>query len=400
MKYKQALEKLYKIALKGFNPGLKRIKPVLSSFGNPQKKLKCILVGGTNGKGSTTYFISKILLDQGYKVGTFISPPIFSIRERIQLNLNYISKKDFAKLFFKVHKKVKKLKIKLPFFEYLTVMAFLYFYKKNCDFVVLEVGMGGRLDATNVCEPIISIICSIGYDHTHYLGKTYREISYEKCGIFRKNKIAIVPNNINALRWIKKYAKDKKAKLIFAKVKNFKTNLANFQNSNIACSLEVAKVLGIKHSKALESIKNFELKARWEKISSKPKIIIDCAHNLPAFEAVLPSLKKDFLPNKKNILIYASMKDKNYKSILKKLLPFFNIIVFTSAYIKRSEEPANLLNTSKKFLKEKIYFLEKDPKKAFLLAKKLASKNGNILIIGSIYLLQGIFAKEKFFVSG
>lgn len=398
--YKIALETLLCISTQGSKPGLSRIKKVLKIFKNPQKKLKAILISGTNGKGSTTYFVSKILVDRGYRVGTFISPPIFSIRERIQLNLKYISKKEFAKYFFKVNKVVKKSKIPLTFFEYLTTMAILYFYEKKVDFAVMEIGMGGRLDATNICDPIISIICSIGYDHTRHLGESYREIAYEKCGIFRKGRIAIIPSVIKARRWIEKYARKKGSKLMVVKVKKFRTIFPDFQNSNIACAVGAAKVLGIKHSEAIGSINNFQLKARWEKISAKPKIIIDCAHNPPAIDAVLPSLKKDFPSNKKNILVYASMKDKDYKKVLKKLLPFFSIVVFTKAYLKRSEEPNNLVETAKKIFKSKKYFVEDDPKKAFRLAKKLASLDGNILIIGSIYLLQAIFAKEKFFVSG
>ncbi|MCX8163285.1 MAG: bifunctional folylpolyglutamate synthase/dihydrofolate synthase [Candidatus Micrarchaeota archaeon] len=398
--YTQSLKKLATIAARGSKPGLSRIKKVLRLLGNPEKNFKSILIGGTNGKGSTTYFISKILLDQGYRVGTFISPPIFSIRERIQLNLKYISKKDFAKYFFKVYDAAKKMKHKPTFFEHLTAMALLYFYEKKVDFAVIEVGMGGRLDATNATEPFISVICSIGYDHTKHLGSTYREIAYEKCGIFRKNRIAIVPTTINARRWIEKYAKEKGAKLVFAKVRDFKTKFADFENSNIGCCLEVAKVLGIKLSEALNSIKNFSLRARWEKISTKPKIIIDCAHNPDAIKAILPSIKKEFKANKKNILVYASMKDKDYKKILKKLLPFFNIVIFTSPPLKRAQEPEKLAQDVEKFLKKKKVFLQKKPKKAFLLAKKLAAFNGNILIVGSIYLLQAIFAKEKFFTSG
>mgnify|MGYP001098704905 CR=1 FL=1 len=396
--YKKALKLLYKISMFGSKPGLSRIKKLLKLFNNPQKNLKTILVTGTNGKGSTTYFISKILLDAGYKVGTFISPPIFSIRERIQLNLKYISKKDFGRLFFQVYNKSKKNKINLTFFEILTSMAILYFHQKKIDWAVFEIGMGGRLDATNVNNPKISIITSIGHDHTKHLGSTYKQIAFEKCSIFRKDAYALIPQNISALYWIKKFAKEKKAKLIVVKVKRF--NYPNFQHSNISLSLEVARLLNINTKKAYNSIKNFKLKARWEKIATKPKIIIDCAHNPPAAKAILPMLKKDFKNPKNNILVYASMKDKDYKKILKIILPFFDRIVFSSPLIHRAEDPFVLKSISKKIYPHKLYLVEKNPKKAFLLAKKLAKKNGNVLIVGSIYLLQALFAKEKFFVSG
>jgi len=396
--YQESLKLLYSVSKFGSKPGLSRIKKLLKLFNNPQKNLKTILVTGTNGKGSTTYFISKILLDAKYKVGTFISPPIFSIRERIQLNLKYIPKKDFARMFFEVYEKSKSNKINLTFFEILTAMAILYFHRKNVDWAVLEIGMGGRLDATNITNPKISIITSIGYDHTKHLGSTYKQIAFEKCGIFRKNSFALVPSNIAALKWIKKFAKEKKAKLLVVPIKRF--NYPNFQNSNISLSLEVARLLAIDSKKAYSSIKNLKLKGRWERISTKPKIIIDSAHNPPAAKAILDCLKKDFKNPKKNILVYASVKDKDYKKILKIILPFFDRVIFSAPLLQRAEDPAVLESISKKFYPNKFYFVEKNPKKAYILAKKLASKNDNILVVGSIYLLQAIFAKEKFFVSG
>src|SRR3989338_2287631 len=168
MDYKKVLEELYSLDVEKWTLGLERIESLLKKLGNPEKKLKCIHVAGTNGKGSVCAMISSILVDAGYKVGMYTSPHLKKFNERIRINDKLISDEDIINYYLKVKKCVKNQ----SFFEITTAMAFLYFAEKNVDFAVLEVGLGGRLDATNVVNPLVSVITNIGLEHTEYLGNT------------------------------------------------------------------------------------------------------------------------------------------------------------------------------------------------------------------------------------
>ena len=189
MNYTEAINYIKDTAKFGSKFGLKRIEKILELLGNPYKKIKTIHVAGTNGKGSTTAMIANILMHSDYKVGCYISPYIEEFEERIQINNNNISKLDLANIVTEISRAIEEV-VNLGYgnpteFEIITCAGFLYFYKMKVDFAVVEVGLGGRLDCTNVIEPIISIIGSISYDHMHILGNTLEEITYEKGEIGR-----------------------------------------------------------------------------------------------------------------------------------------------------------------------------------------------------------------------
>src|SRR3989338_1430507 len=206
MNHKESLDELY--SMNELEPGLKNMKALLKKLGNPEKKLRCIHVAGTNGKGSVCAMVSSVLADAGYNVGMYTSPHLKKFNERIKMNRRLISDKDVAEYYLKIKKYI----TNQSFFEITTAMAFLYFYDKNADFVVLEAGLGGRLDSTNVVKPLISVITNISYEHTDRLGKTLRKIAYEKSGII-KNHITIVTGASGiALRTIKRIAKGKNSK--------------------------------------------------------------------------------------------------------------------------------------------------------------------------------------------
>ncbi|MFH1612168.1 MAG: Mur ligase family protein, partial [bacterium] len=177
--YKKSLDYLYNLSLFSCKKKLDNITYLLNYLNNPHKNLKFIHIAGTNGKGSTSVFIYQILQQANFKVGLFTSPHLIDFRERIRINEKMISKKDVIRLVSFLEKKIKELHLQPIFFEVITVLSFLYFQEKNVDFVVLETGLGGKLDATNVVNPIISVITSIGFDHTNKLGKTLKEITYE-----------------------------------------------------------------------------------------------------------------------------------------------------------------------------------------------------------------------------
>ncbi len=404
MDYKQTLSYIYSLKGSehkgGFNLNLKNIRILLKKLGNPEKSLKVIHVAGTNGKGSVCAMLSSILKEAGCKVGMYTSPHLKDFRERFLINDKKISKEDFVKYF----KKVKPFITTQTFFEVITAMAFLYFKAKKVDFLVCEVGLGGRLDATNVVRPIISVITNIGLEHQEYLGKTIERIAYEKAGII-KNKIPLVTGAKGpALNVIKKIAKKKNAKVYQdgKPIKGFPLKLkGDFQLVNASLAIEAIKVLNQYHnlkinknkrkikdfpiSKSIdfETIKKGLLKTTWpgrlEFISKN--VLVDCAHNLDAIKALKKELKKIKKDYKKLYLIIGILKDKDYKNMLKELTPLAQKVILVKARIPRALEPETLA----KQIKNPIII--KNPKKALTYAKKIAKKNGLIVVTGSIYVV-------------
>ena len=213
-----------KLSKFGSIPGLSRIKKLLSKWNNPQNNLKIILVGGTNGKGSTVSYLSSILKESGYKVGSFYSPHLVNYNERIKINGKEIKNKTLNSY----AKKILKYRGKITIFEAITAIAFQYFSDKKCDYAVMEIGMGGRLDACNIADETLSIITNISYDHTQYLGKNLRKIAYEKAGIMKKGT-AITGAKGESLEEIKRISKKRKIKLKILG-KDFK--LSNIYNNS------------------------------------------------------------------------------------------------------------------------------------------------------------------------
>ncbi|MGL5244865.1 MAG: bifunctional folylpolyglutamate synthase/dihydrofolate synthase, partial [Sarcina sp.] len=203
MNYNEAMNYIENTSRFGMNFGLERVEKILELLGNPHKKIKCIHVGGTNGKGSTTAMISSILKEAGYKVGMYTSPYLEEFEERIQINNKNISKSDLIHTLETVKSVISKV-VDLGYdnptqFEIITVMMFYYFAKEKVDFAVIEVGLGGRLDATNVINPILVVLTSISYDHMNILGNTIEEIAWEKSGIIKENCTVIsYPQEKNA----------------------------------------------------------------------------------------------------------------------------------------------------------------------------------------------------------
>jgi len=194
--YDQALDYIYNLTKFGIKLGLNNIRGLMDSLGNPHTKLKVIHVGGTNGKGSTASIISMILQKEGYKVGLFTSPHLVEFTERIKINNRQISKEKLCNLVEKIKPHVRLTEERAncqhpTFFEVITAMAFLYFFEEKVDFLILEVGLGGRLDATNICNPLISVITHLDFDHMDKLGNTIREIAIEKAGIIKRDGLVI-----------------------------------------------------------------------------------------------------------------------------------------------------------------------------------------------------------------
>ncbi|MCX7714653.1 MAG: bifunctional folylpolyglutamate synthase/dihydrofolate synthase [Clostridia bacterium] len=378
------------------------LKKLLEKLGSPQKKLSFIHLAGTNGKGSTAAMISNILKTEGYKTGLFTSPYIEVFNERIQINNVNISDADLAEIVTEIKMHVDTMVQGPSEFALITAAAFLYFYRQNCDFVVLETGMGGRLDATNVIEDsLISVITSISLDHTAYLGDTIDKIAKEKCGIIKKNGTVVSApmQNEQALEVIKNSCREKNAQLLIPEIpdkfengkfyyKGTKYSLSlkgNYQLYNAVTALETVFALKQKGIKISDnSIKQGLFNAKWlgrfETISENPTIIIDGAHNIGAVRELKKSL------NKKHItLVMAMMEDKNHTECVRELATVCNTFIATEITFPRCLPAEKLAQDAKSFCKKVI--ICKDPIDAVNSAIGTANPEDIICVCGSLYLV-------------
>jgi len=383
MNYTQAVNYLCNLEKFGTKLGLSRAEELLEKLGNPEKNLKVIHVTGTNGKGSVCAMLSSILQEAGCKVGLYTSPHLKKFNERYKINGKDISDKDIVRYF----NKVKRFATNQSFFEFTTSMAFLYFYEKKVDFLILEVGMGGRLDATNVVKPLVSIITNVGLEHTGHLGNTIAKIAYEKSGIIKDKVPVVTAAKGDALKVIKDAAKQRKSPLFIAKpMRKVALSLkGGFQQSNAAIVLETMRVLNNYYNLKIKNntINKGLLKAKWPGRLQfiKKNILVDCAHNLDGVKALYKELKK--LKYNRLFLIIGILKDKDYKSMLRLLTPLACKTILTKVkYEGRATEPKDIAKYA-----QGNYMIAKDVKKALKYAKTMANKNDLILITGSIYLV-------------
>jgi dihydrofolate synthase/folylpolyglutamate synthase len=326
-----------------YKPGLSRIKNFLKFLGNPESNLKFIHVGGTNGKGSTSNMISSILEEFNKKVGLFTSPHMFDFRERIKINSNKIDKQfviDFVN-----NNKDYFLSEKNSFFEISFAMAIFYFNLKKVDYAVIEVGLGGRLDATNAIHPLLSIITNIGYDHTEFLGDKITSIANEKAGIIKKNTPVLIgeKNQETDNVFIEK-ARRESSKIFFTEdflSNKFEVSLkTNYQKKNESTAYAAIQILfenditiEIFRKGILNFSKNNSLRGRWEKVSNKPLIVADIAHNEEGFKEVILEIKR--IKSQKKIFVLGFVKGKPLEKIIK-LFPKDGIYFFSSPKISRA----------------------------------------------------------------
>ena len=383
MDYKKVLNELYSLDIKKWTLGLDRIESLLKKLGNPEKNLKCIHVAGTNGKGSVCAMISSILIDAGYKVGMYTSPHLKKFNERIRINNKLISDNDIIKYYLMVKKYV----ANQSFFEITTAMAFLYFFEKKVDFVVLEVGLGGILDATNVVMPMVSIITNIGLEHTDFLGNTIKKIAYEKAGIIKKNIPTVTAAEGIALATIKKISNERNSKLYTVNKKNTNYRIGlkgEFQKLNAAMAIKAIEifknnyVVKIKKSNVKKGLLNAKWPGRLQFLEKN--ILVDCAHNPYGFKVLAKELGN--FNYKKLILIVGFSNDKDIKSISKIIKNKADKTIITKSSNERALEPEII----KKYFNKSPTII-KNSKRALNYAKKIAKKEDLILIAGSIFLV-------------
>ena len=378
-----------------YKPGLSRIKNFLKFLGNPQSNLKFIHVGGTNGKGSTSHMISSILQESNKKVGLFTSPHMFDFRERIKVNSNKIEK-QFVTDFVKKNKGYF-LSKRNSFFEISFAMAVFYFKLQKVDYAVIEVGLGGRLDATNVIYPLLSIITNIGYDHTKFLGNKITSIASEKAGIIKKNiPVLIGEKNQETDKVFIEKAKRELSNIFFAEdlissgiESDLKTNYQKKNERTAFAAMQILfenKMVTEIFKEGISNInKNTSLRGRWEKVSNNPLIIADVAHNEEGFKEVVSEIKK--IKSQRKIFVLGFVKDKPIEKIIK-LFPEEGIYLFSSPKISRalSLERLNLIlkNTD---INYKIF---ESIEEAYNKALNYASKEDFIFVGGSNFTVSEI----------
>ena len=371
-----------------YKPGLDRISNFLEFINSPHKNLKFIHIGGTNGKGSTAHYISSVLQESGYKVGLFTSPHFYDFRERIKVNNQKIDK-DFITEFTNLNKKNIENN-SLSFFEFSFGLAVSYFNKNKVDIAIIEVGLGGRLDATNIINPLMSIITNISLDHTEILGDNLEDIAGEKSGIIKKDSITIIGESNNLINniFINK-AKNCNSKIFINDQHENSYSNVLYQQKNISTAIFSIKHLvgfNITEVNILNGLENVELNTgfygRWSKISDDPKVIIDVAHNNSGFEQLAYQIEREDYKNLYIILGFT--KGKKVKELIK-YLPIDANLFYTSPKIDRGMKKEELLkNTGKTFN------FDVNPRSQFLKVKNIASKNDLIIITGSNFLIKDI----------
>ncbi len=408
MKINELLDELYSYSLFGIKLGLDNIQKICDELGNPEKKYKIIHITGTNGKGSTSTIIETVLLEAGYSVGKYTSPHILKFNERIRANGKDISDEEIALTYEKVKNAVKNIGITPTFFEVTTAMMFLYFAEKKVEYAVLEVGMGGRFDATNVADGDIAIITNVSLDHTEYLGKTIYDIALEKAGIIKEKSFVIVGDSDK--EFLKAVSEKKKTFIntedkyndvrynlnfknfmteIYINEKKFNLSLfGDYQVKNFLCAYETLKHLGISDEIIEKAVSKVVWQCRFERFSQNPLTILEGAHNI---DGIL-NLKKILTHEYKSdeiVMIVSILKDKKVKEMLEVCESFSDKIILTSL----SDNPRGL--SGEKLLeytdKSSVFSVEDDIKKAYETAEK--SNRRIIAVCGSFYTCER-FKKE------
>jgi len=404
MTYEKAIEWLFEqfpsyqnIGEKAYKPGLNTIKNLLEEFDNPQKDLKFIHVAGTNGKGSTSSMIASVLTESKNNVGLFTSPHIEDFRERIRINGKKINRKFVIQIVTDVQERIatKKKQLNPSFFEITFLIALLYFHKKKCNICVIETGLGGRLDATNCINPILTVITNISLEHTNFLGNTIEEIAIEKAGIIKKNVPVVIGEKHSQTKDIfKNIASKNDAPIAFATKKTILPDSfslpVSYQYKNARTAILALKILnqhflikskhikrGLKHANIY---KNTGLFARTQLIESKPYVWIDVAHNAQGIKESLKQVK-----DKEELhIIYGTSADKNLHDIFK-YFPKQARYFFTEFSNKRSISLESLKNTAKEYKLNANFY--SNVNQAVYESKSCISKDGTIIILGSFFLI-------------
>jgi dihydrofolate synthase/folylpolyglutamate synthase len=411
MDIEHSLNRLFSLHTFGVKLGLDNIKNFMDALSNPQLSLKTFHIAGSNGKGSTAAFIASILQEMNYKVGLYTSPHFKKFNERIKINNEEISDFDIVEFLDKYNSEIDELK--LTFFETTTALAFNYFHQNKIDFGVIETGLGGRLDATNVLNPLAAIITSISLEHTNVLGDTIEKIASEKAGIIKdgiKVFIGLLP--VKAVEIIEETCSRKNCELFklqdYIIEKKHSVELyteeleldewimplkGKYQKYNAAlAALTVSKTLNNDNFRLIENgiknvVKNTGLQGRYEFFNKKPDIIFDSAHNPEGIHNFINEFKLSKSNYSKTTLLFGAMKDKAVKDMLELLRDSFDEIVLTEFEYERASRISDL----KKIAKEINLETSSVENPADYVADFKKKDRANCLVVlGSMYLLGNI----------
>lgn len=425
MKDIETLKYLERLRTFGANYGIERTERLLEKLGSPHKKIKLIHIAGTNGKGSTSSILGNILISHGYKVGFFNSPHLEDIEESIRINNENIKEEEFIELINEIKTYVEEV-IEEGFnhpteFEVLTCIMFLYLYRKKVDFGIIEVGLGGRLDSTNVINPMLSIITSIGLDHINILGDNLTEITKEKCGIIKKNKPVItciqkeevlkviiekaslmnsnlIISNPNNFKFINVEFNDK----IYQEV-SFKFNereeilklplLGEHQITNLSLAISAIielnslNYINLDIEKLKLGVFNTKWNGRLEVINKEPLIVLDGAHNLDGIEILKRNINKYFKFSNLYLII-GILKDKEVEKMVKVITPIAKKVYTLTPNSIRAEKAENLKEMVRRYNDNVEAFEDYNEAIKEVLSK--ASEKDLILICGSLYMIGSI----------
>jgi dihydrofolate synthase/folylpolyglutamate synthase len=402
MNYKETLDFLFaqlpmyqRIGSAAYKANLDNTIALMKALGNPENKFKSIHIAGTNGKGSTAHMIASVLQEAGYKTGLYTSPHLLDFRERIKINGKPIPEKNVIQFVTSAQETM--LEIKPSFFELTVGMAFDYFAKEKVDIAVIEVGLGGRLDSTNVIIPEVSVITNIGFDHTQFLGNDLKSIAKEKAGIIKNNIPVIIGKSKAEIEvvFIEK-ANELKASIFFTR--DFSTPVleidlkGNYQKENSSTAVLALKTLQKKgwnipqlaYKTGLNKVyKNTGLRGRWEVLATQPKIICDTAHNADGIKWISQQLIEE--PYGKLHMVIGMVNDKNPESILK-LMPEHAQYYLCESSIPR-KLPLEYLISAAKAVGMNIKGSFESVRDAFNFALNSAKKDDLIFVGGSTFVV-------------
>ena len=393
---------------------LSYIKKVLTFLDNPQDKVKTVHVTGTNGKGSTSYYLSSLLQKAGQKTGLFVSPYVFEFNERIQLNGRNISDADLVKTVNAIESALTKIRktnnnFSLVTFEYEVVMAFLYFAREKCDYAVIEVGIGGEHDKTNVIVPEVSVITTIGLDHEQIIGPTLQDIAREKSGVIKKNRPVIIGNVPKEVLPIIQQKAQKEHATIKLLGKDFKISLQEnltYQDQNkkisflprplvegydVGIAISAVSLLGVKLSAAeiKEAINQTKIPGRYQIVQNNPLVILDGAHNIQAVQNLLNYAHCEQKRRQGQVrILIMMMKDKDIAQVFDLFHATDEVYLTTINYPRAAKK-----KDFPQWIQEKYQYMS-DWQAAYQNLKQKSQTNDILLVTGSFYLVGNILQME------
>jgi dihydrofolate synthase/folylpolyglutamate synthase len=407
--YSNALAYLYNLEKYGTVFGLENIQWILHCIGNPHRFLKTVHIGGTNGKGSVSAMLSHTLKAAGYRVGKYTSPHLVSFTERITINEEEIAEAEVADITIRMRQLLEAIDPSRPFtfFDFSTALAFEYFHNKQVDTALIEVGLGGRLDSTNVVNPLISIITNVAFDHTDYLGDDILDIAKEKAGIIKKGVPVVTGAQGEPGRIIEEKGKESGSPVyilgrdfffekkgiqqmsytgLSVKYDNIYVNLkGDHQLANAAIALCAAELLFAHGYRAedkciSEAFSQVVWPGRNEVIRERPTVILDGAHNVEGIKALTNFLVSEY-PGRRRLLIFGAMKDKEYERMLNELAPCVSDIILTTIPNDRALSPEAMKQYAP------MAFVTRNVMSALNMAKTMSNEEDVIVVTGSLYLV-------------